>query len=248
METLSPDQPTLDVHSAHRSTTGLSRKLHNRSPQTAVEVAEEDISGALAALATAVAPASATPPSLATLAGCASDQLQLIQRKLETSTASVADCAEAFTALYTPLAFVHGAFSLARDADEAVLMHLLVDAHCLMRDAQVSLRCAALTQGLQAPAAPIASAGVQGAPSITELRRLAARANHEIEKLAESLQAQATHIAGEEHPIVHGIASRIMLLTEIVFYAGALYDGTAEECGVPPIETLQRRFSGRLDA
>lgn len=71
-------------------------------------------------------------------------------------------------------------------------------------------------------------------------RALAFSAIHEIGKLAEFAKKVCED---DDHPIFHGLMSRIEALSEIVFHAQEL--GGANHGG-PDLPTLERLFEGRL--
>lgn len=77
-------------------------------------------------------------------------------------------------------------------------------------------------------------------------RELARQANHEVQQLAHALvRIDATGVE-QEHAVVHGMAARIGLLSEIVFIAAALHGLRREESGAPAIGKLQALFHGAL--
>lgn len=82
-----------------------------------------------------------------------------------------------------------------------------------------------------------------GVSEEAECLELARQANYEIQKLAESMQVLAEHFGNEEHPVVNGIAARIIVLSEIVFNAAVLHgEGRAESL---PLDKLKWAFKGR---
>lgn len=97
--------------------------------------------------------------------------------------------------------------------------------------------------GAPRPAPPNA-AQPTGVSEESECLELARQANYEIQKLAESMQVMAEHFGNEEHPVVNGIAARIIVLSEIVFNAAALHgEGRAESL---PVDKLKWAFMGRI--
>ncbi|MFN7155207.1 MAG: hypothetical protein ACK4OE_16095 [Acidovorax sp.] len=101
--------------------------------------------------------------------------------------------------------------------------------------------------GADRPSLRTAQLAVQAEPTDSReeaaYRELARNASYEIQKLAEAMQIVNMQIATEDHPMTNGIMARIILLSEIVFYAAALHGGSRADWEVG-LDELQRKFRG----
>lgn len=75
-------------------------------------------------------------------------------------------------------------------------------------------------------------------------RSLAVDANYQIQKLAEMLKAVNDGKGPDHDAAMSGIASRIVQLTDIVYFAAELYDDEADV--VPTLKELRSKFEGGL--
>lgn len=95
--------------------------------------------------------------------------------------------------------------------------------------------------GAPRPSAP--SAAAEDASRSADLRECARAACYEIQSLAQAMQTISERDnAAENHPVVHGVMARIIVLSEIVYHAALLHG----EAPMATLTELKNSFKGRL--